>query len=143
MPEAVANSEPSLQEALGAIREDWHTHRHLTIKWRNGKKRSLDQNGQSHVWYAQLARELRQEDELGWKCYCKLHHGVPILRAEDAEYREIYDSALKGLDYETKIKVMQHYPVTSLMNKTQLTKYLKAMQDDFRPKGVELKFQEP
>ena len=86
------------------------------------------------------SRDLREDDELGWKCYCKLHHGVPILRAESEDFREAYDGAIKGLTYEQKLKVMRILPVTSLMSKAQLSKYLEAVQDDFAKRGVVLAF---
>ena len=103
-------------------------------------RRTSDQNALSHTWYAQLATELREDSELGWKCYCKLHHGVPILRAEDAEYRATYDAVIRPLTYEQKLEAMKFWPVTSLMTKPQLSKYLEAVQEDFRARGVALEF---
>lgn len=79
-------------------------------------------------------------EALGWKCYCKLHHGVPILRAEDDEFREAYDGAIKGLTYEQKLLVMRVFPVTSRMTTKQLTKYAEAVRDDFASRGVHLDF---
>jgi len=140
--ELIVNSEVALQSAIGELRESFRVHRFLRVTVRTGKARSLDQNAISHAWYQQVARELREDDELGWKAYCKLHHGVPILRAEDADFREFYDGALKGLTYEQKLGAMKYLPVTSLMTKPQLSKYLEAVQADFRGKGVWLEFPE-
>lgn len=103
-----------------------------------GKQRSLPQNSFSHSWYAEIAKALPEDDALGWKCYCKLHHGVPILRAEDEEFRIAYDTAIKGLSYEQKLGVMKILPVTSRMNKEQMTKYANAVRDYFLPLGVVL-----
>lgn len=136
------NSEPSLQKALGDLREMFRIHKFVKVSAKTGKARSIDQNAISHAWYEQIARELREDDELGWKCYCKLHHGVPILRAEDEEFREAYDQVIKPLSYEKKLIAMRHWPVTSLMTKPQLSKYLEAMQSDFGPRGVLLTFPE-
>ena len=138
--ELIVNSEVALQSAIGELRESFRAHRFLRVTVRTGKARSLDQNAISHAWYQQVARELREDDELGWKAYCKLHHGVPILRAEDADFREFYDGALIGLTYEQKREAMKFVPVTSLMTKPQLSKYLEAVQADFRGKGVWLEF---
>lgn len=144
MSEYIANSEPSLQSVIGEIREAYRQHHYLQINVRVGTDRSIPQNSFTHAWYGQLARELREDDELGWKCYCKLHHGVPILRAEDAEFRETYDAAIKGLTYEQKLKVMRLLPVTSLMTKAQLSKYADAVRDDFKDNyGVTLEFPKP
>lgn len=103
-------------------------------------KRSKPQNDQSFVWYEEIAKHLPDDDISGWRCYCKLHHGVPILRAESEAFRESYDYAIKGLDYEQKLQAMKILPVTSLMNKSQMTKYFDAVQDDFFKRGVDLRF---
>lgn len=140
MTTAIINSAESLSTVIGELREQWARHKFLRLSIKTGKARSLDQNAVTHCWYEQIARELREDDALGWKCYAKLHHGVPILRAEDAEFRETYDSAIKWLSYEQKLKVMRLLPVTSLMTKEQLRKYAEAVQDDFRRRGVVLEF---
>lgn len=100
--------------------------------------RSLSQNAFSHALYQQMAQELPEDDADGWKCYCKLHHGVPILRAEDEEYREMYDNVIKSRSYEEKLQIMRYWPVTSLMNKTQFNKYIESLQNDFFKRGVML-----
>jgi hypothetical protein len=104
------------------------------------QKRSIPQNNHSHTWYEQMAKELPEDDALGWKCYCKLHHGVPILRAENEQFREAYDGTIKGMTYEQKLEVMKILPVTSLMTKPQLSKYLEVVQADFLRRGVRLEF---
>lgn len=102
------------------------------------RARTAAQNAFSHAWYEEIAQALPEDDALGWKCYCKLHHGVPILRAEDEEYRASYDSSIKKLTYEQKLLAMRHWPVTSLMNTQQLAKYADAVQADFAARGVVL-----
>jgi hypothetical protein len=105
------------------------------------KRRTLDQNAQSHVWYKQIADELPEDDIQGWSRYCKLHHGVGILRADDTDFRKFYDRAIKShLKYEEKLQAMDYTPVTRLMNTEQFNKYFEALQTDFRKRGVELKF---
>lgn len=136
------NSEASLQLFIGDLRELYRANKYLKISAKVGKARSLDQNAISHAWYEQLARELREDDALGWKSFCKLHCGVPILRAEDEDFRVFYDGAIKGLQYEQKLKAMKFMPVTSLMTKAQLSKYLEDVQDFFQQHGVRLMFPE-
>lgn len=138
----IINSDESAQKFIGVIREQYMSHRFLRVSVKTGKARSLPQNAISHVWYEQIARELREDDALGWKSYCKLHHGVPILRAEDGEFRETYDSTIKSMSYEQKLKVMRFFPVTSLMSKDQLSKYAEAVREDFAQRGVMLEFPE-
>lgn len=102
------------------------------------KPRTRGQNKFSHAWYGEIAEALPEDDALGWKCYCKLHHGVPILRAEDEEFRAAYDGSIKPLAYEKKLIAMRVFPVTSRMNTRQLAKYADAVRDDFAARGVHL-----
>jgi len=140
MTSHIINSDASFQNFIGAIRETYGKFKFLRVNVKTGKDRSLPQNSITHAWYEQIARELREDDAIGWKCYCKLHHGVPILRAEDEEFRDVYDQVLKGLSYEQKLIAMRSWPVTSIMTKDQLSKYAEAMQADFRARGVLLEF---
>ena len=65
---------------------------------------------------------------------------MPILRAEDDEFRKVYDEAIKGLDYEKKLQIMKILPVTSIMTTAQLSAYLEAIKTDFMAKGIMLEF---
>ena len=137
------NSESALQAFIGDMRDLFKQHKFVKVSAKIGKARSLDQNAISHCWYEQLARELKEDDALGWKSYCKLHHGVPILRAEDEQFRDFYDRTIRvTLSYEQKLDAMKFLPVTSLMTKPQLSKYLEAVRDDFMKRGVMLEFPE-
>lgn len=103
--------------------------------------RSDLQNRLSHSWYGELAENLKENDAIGYKCFCKLHFGVPIMRAEEDEFREIYDTAIKALSYEKKLAMMKILPVTSLMNTKQLTSYLEQMKNYyFEHNGFDLKY---
>lgn len=95
--------------------------------------RSLSQNDFSHRWYALLAVRYPQDDALGWKDYCKLHFGVPILRADpnDSTFRDFYDENIKHLPYESKLKFMRYIPITSIMNTEQMSKYLDSMKSEW------------
>lgn len=103
--------------------------------------RTEQQNRLSHAWYKQLAIESPQNDAIRWKCFCKLHFGVPILRTEDDDFRITYDKAIKSMSYENKIEVMKILPVTSLMTTKQLNKYLDEMKNCFENKeGIILEY---
>lgn len=104
--------------------------------------RTLAQNAGTHVLYEIIAAALPQDDAAGWKAHCKLHFGVPILRAEDPDFRAAYDAAVKPLMYEQKLAVMRYWPVTSLMDKSQINRYIAALQDDFARRGVVLELTE-
>jgi hypothetical protein len=142
MSAIVVNSQESLSKLLGDVREAWQRHKYLRVTIKTGRDRTIDQNAISHVWYEQVAKELREDDALGVKRFCKLHFGVPILRANDADFRDFYDAGLKGLTYEQKIKAMDYLPVTSLMTTAQLSAYCVEMQDHYRKFGVILEFPE-
>lgn len=112
----------------------------ITIKTFTEKRSDL-QNSLSHSWYSELAFNLKENDALGYKCFCKLHFGVGILRAEDEEFRTAYDLAIKPMSYEKKLEVMKILPVTSIMNTKQLTQYLDAMKSYFYDNhGFDLKY---
>ena len=91
--------------------------------------RSDLQNRLSHAWYGELADNIKETDAIGYKCFCKLNFGVPIMRAEEDEFREVYDCAIKALSYEKKLEIMKILPVTSLMNTKQLTCYLEQIKN--------------
>ena len=135
------NSETLLQSFIGDMRELWAAHKFVKASVKTGKDRSLPQNSLTHRWYEQLSRELREDNALGWKCFCKLHYGVPILRAEDEQFRETYDAVIKPLTYERKLIAMRAWPVTSLMSKDQLSQYLELMRAGFADR-VRLEFPE-
>lgn len=134
------NSDTQLQSALGAARAAFKAKGKIRIVIDDSEPRSLNQNDISHVWYEQMAREMLEDDAKGWKRYCKLHHGVPILRSEDKDFRKFYDDSLLYQSYENKLAAMDFVPVTSLMSKAQLTKYLEAVRTEFSGKGVWLEF---
>lgn len=137
---ASARTEQALSKLLGDIRECYKAHGYVSVQYGAERKRSLDQNAISHEWYGQIAEELREDTALGIKAECKLFYGIPILRAENAEFRAMYDGAIKGLSTEQKLEVMKFFPVTSLMTTAQLSQYLEAMQTAYAKRGVYLEF---
>lgn len=108
------------------------TDKPLSIECKEYKKgRSLDSNALSHVWYGEIAKA-RGESVEAIKCFCKLHFGVGIMRAESETFRMMYDKGImNALTYEEKLKAMTIIPVTSLMNSEQMHWYLRDMQQTF------------
>lgn len=126
---------PQVREnAIQAIRSAPEGYR-VTIQ---PKSRSKAQNRLSHSFYMEIAQAFPEDDALGWKAYCKLTHGVPILVAEDEEFAEAYNYGIRNLDYATQLVIMRLFPVTSLMNVRQLTAYAEAVQEDFARRGLVL-----
>lgn len=110
----------------------------LTVRIEKGvEKRSSQQNRLQRLWVneAENQGDMSAEEYRG---YCKLYFGVPILRNEDEEFREIYDSVIRPLQYEQKLQLMMipiDLPVTSRMNTKQKTKYLDQMYQHLKGLG--------
>jgi hypothetical protein len=110
----------------------------ITVEWKQGRDRSLQQNDTMWMWAMEAARqrgdmtpdEIQQE----WK----LHHGVPILREEEPKFREVYDEALKGQPYPVKLKAMRFLPITSIMSVKQMTRFLDTVQRECAEQGIRL-----
>lgn len=132
------DASPECKKLLVVIADNLHGmyKRPINVKIIAEENRSLTQNALQHVWYndVELAGYSRSRDA---RRYCKLHFGVPIIRSEDEEFRDFYDRALKSnLTYEEKLEMMDFLPVTSLMNKVQMTRYLDNMQQHYAEQGV-------
>lgn len=134
-------TELGLQSAIGELRKLFKVSGFLRITATDSKPRSLSQNAIAAVWYEQISRELGEDTPGAVKRFCKLHYGVPILRRDDADFRELYDAAIKPLPYERKLKAIGLIRVTSEMNTAQLSEYLEEMQEAYGGR-VELQFPE-
>ena len=142
MTRMTINSDASLQNVIGELRETYKARKYITVSVIAGKGRSIDQNSLSHAWYQQVALELREDTANDVKRFCKLHFGVPILRAENAEFRASYDAAIRStLTYEQKLIAMDFMPVTSLMTTGQISEYMTKVQAHYlNERGVVLEF---
>lgn len=108
---------------------------------RQTKTRSAAQNRLQQKWHLEAAQELKDESAEDKRAYCKLHLGVPILRAENREFREQYDRVIRPMDYQTKLALMKvpfDFPVTRLMTVEQKTRYLDAVWNHYTSQGVRL-----
>jgi len=115
----------------------------LTVEWTQGRDRSKDQNALQFLWASEAAQQLgdRTADEV--RRTWKLHHGVPILREASAEFRAVYDEAIKPLPYELKVKAMHFLPVTSEMTVRQMVQYLDTVQRECLEQGLRLTDPDP
>ena len=140
MSETVINSEASLRKYHRDTDAAYRQHKFLRVTTKEGMGRSIPQNSIAHAWYNEIAVQMADTPE-NVKCECKLRFGVPILRAEDPEFREVYDaSILRNLTYEQKLKAMIFIPVTSNMTKPQLSRYLEHIQMSYAQQGVIVEF---
>jgi hypothetical protein len=98
--------------------------------------RSLDQNEMIHAIYKQVAEQKQDESFRDIRRHCKLHSGVPILRRDQQQFRDFYDTALKHLDYQFKLESMDFVPVTSRMSKKQATEYIDEIIREYSQQGL-------
>lgn len=123
---------PMLASLLGTLKLP------VTVSWIVGRDRSADQNRLMWLWAQEAADQrgdtTRTEVQHEWK----LHHGVPILRAEDAAFRQTYDAAVKSLPYEKKLALMAYMPITSEFKVPQMIAFLDAVERECGQQGIRL-----
>lgn len=115
----------------------------FTVTISKGGRRSIAQNKLQRLWMKEISEQLGGTFETPETArgYCKLVHGVPILREADEAFKAQYDKIVKPLPYADKLACMMvpiDLPVTSRMNTKQLTAYLDAVHREFSTQGVEL-----
>lgn len=113
---------------------------HEVIIQEREEGRSPAQNRLSFLWYKEAAEQRKDDTREGYRAFCKLCIGIPILR-EKEEYRERYDKFLRPLTYEQKIAMMIdpfNLPVTSIMSVKEKGRYLDAIYIHFTSLGVKL-----
>lgn len=111
----------------------------LTVEATRGKHRTTHQNRLQRQWMNDLTAQLPEHTAEEWRGYCKLHFGVPILRAESEAFCAVYDEIIRPLPYEAKLRTMMvpiDLPVTSKMTTRQKTAYLDAIQRFAAERGV-------
>jgi len=101
--------------------------------------RSQKQNGLAFLWYKERGK-YRGETIEQERAFCKLHYGVPILRAESETFRRSYDAILKPLAYEDKLQAVEDFdlPVTRLMTTKQFAYYLDTVDMESAKLGLVL-----
>ena len=132
------NSEHSKESFKARVDSLYAEHPYLVFSWRIGKDRSLDQNDMTFELYTRIGRTLYGGDVEHARRECKLRHGVPILREEDDKFKESYDRTLKPLGYNSKLEIMQWFPVSSLMTVKQCRQYIDSIMDHYAQKGVDV-----
>ena len=102
-------------------------------------KRTLSQNDLVNALYGEIARQVPDQRQIDIRRECKLRYGVGILRAGNAQFRSMYDTAIKGnLCYEAKLEAMDILPVTSLMTKAQCTEYIETVIREYSKQGYSI-----
>ncbi len=101
------------------------------------RDRSLAQNSLYYKWLTQRAVALHTS-MMDQRCYCKLHFGVPILRRDNEEFQQTYDSVIKPLPYEKKLQAMKLIDISSIMGVKQMTEYLQEIEAECTEQGIRL-----
>lgn len=111
-----------------------------TVTVTAGESRSTLQNRLAQRWFSDIVRQLGDQTHDEVRAYCKLHFGVPILRAENEAFKASYDRILKPLDYAEKLEAIRvfDFPITRLMSTKQMTQFMDAMQRHWSQQGVRL-----
>lgn len=115
--------------------------RPYTVDIAKGAHRSVDQNRLQRLWINEIAEQLADHTPEEIRGLCKLQFGVPILRAENERFCEMYDRYVKPRSYEEKLALMMEpldMPVTRLMTTDQKTRYLDDLSRHFLAQGVVL-----
>ena len=110
-----------------------------TVNLTKGQRRSVEQNKLQWLWMNEAAEQLGEYTASEYQAICKLELGVPILRGEDDVFRDLYDSTIRPLPYEAKLKVMGHafdFGVTSKMKTGQKKRYLDDVYIYFTNQGA-------
>ena len=110
----------------------------ITVTWKIGRDRSLDQNALQFQWAREVSEQLGDRSIEDVRRDWKLRHGVPILRADGGDFCELYDRTIKPLPFEMKVRFMGMVAVTSRMTVKQMTQYLNAVYDEATAMGLEL-----
>lgn len=111
-----------------------------TVNITKGAPRSIEQNKTQRMWMLELEEHGDQTAE-EYRGYCKLHFGIPILRAENDEFCAVYDRLIRPLDYEVKLEYMKaplDFPVTRLMTTKQKSRYLDNIYEFYISNGFVL-----
>lgn len=130
----IVNSEHTLKMFIQRATADFHKYK--WVKWSQGlTKRSLNANALSHVWYAEVSKQLSEDTIDGVKGYCKLTFGVPILRQRE-KFNNFYETFFVNLSYEKQLAAMKYLSVTSIMEAHEMNIYMENMKMHFEGRGV-------
>ncbi len=115
----------------------------VTFEWVQGRDRTHQQNALMWLWASEAANQLGDRTPTEIQHEWKLHHGVPILREDSAEFRAVYDEAIKPLTYERKIALMAFMAVTSDMKVRQMVRFMDTVQRECLTNGIVLTDPDP
>ena len=114
----------------------------MTVTVRDGVDRSLSQNALFHKWVSEAAKWLGDQEPWEIRAHCKLNHGVKMMVTEDEDFRAKWHGMIMNrFSYEEKLALMVEpfdFPVTRLMSKPQMTRFMYAVYQEYTAQGVPL-----
>lgn len=138
------NCQAKLSEAITMLARLYRDKKFVVVSMRPGKDRTLDQNALWFAMYERIAKSTEMGDIEDVRRYCKLHLGVPIMRAGCAEFRTGWAESFIHLDYDVKLRLMgpcamfgpDGFPVTRLFDRAQGCQYTDRIVEEFSARGV-------
>lgn len=138
------NSQAKLSEAITMLTRLFRDKKFVVVSMRPGKDRTLDQNALWFAMYERIAKSTEMGEIEDVRRYCKLHLGVPIMRAGCAEFRTGWAESFIHLDYDVKLRLMgpcamfgpDGFPVTRLFDRAQGCQYTDRIVEEFSARGV-------
>lgn len=115
----------------------------ITVSSIDGRDRSGQQNALQWLWATEAAQQRGDVTAAEVQREWKLIHGVPILREDNADFRDTYDRSIKPLTYPQKLKAMDLIEVTSIMKVRQMVRFLDAIGQECAESGIKLTDPDP
>lgn len=137
MAKYIINNSESLAEVEATLRKEYREAKYLRVSIARGFDRSLAQNNQLHAWISQLVVRQGHETFYGYKRLAKLHFFVPVLRAEDEDFRQKWDNIFPRESrrdpdqYKRKLDAMYLMPVSSVCTVEQFSRAMEDMQKHY------------
>lgn len=118
----------------------------FTVEITGGRRRSAAQNRLQRLWIKEITEQADDRTTEEVRADFKLRFGVPILRAENEQFRDVYDRIIRPMPYEKKMELMMEpldFPVTRLMTTDQTTRFLDAIYRHYSEQGFALTQPDP
>jgi len=101
------------------------------------KRRTLDQNALYHAWCSQVEREHGMDPGYAHRLH-KYMWGLAILRERYPAQVGHLRTLMVGLDYETRLEMMEIMPCSSKFQVKEMTRFMDAVQRHWAGEGTVL-----
>jgi len=101
------------------------------------QKRSVSQNALQHKHYGEIGKYHGMTPDEA-KNFCKYTYGMPILIRDNEDRMEYFKLILSGLEYEDRLRAMEHIDTTSLFDKAQAVEYTDTIVREQAKQGLML-----